>query len=665
VHTIRIRVEAKPAGGYRVRLLSGAEGNPTGDEPTEDLPADLDRAAAPAALPKGAVAKAVQIFLRDNEEEPEFVPIGEFLGSLLLPGKVGERWDELRHAHSQQGLRTVLEVEPDELRPIPWELIRRNRLRLFIDQEAPWLRAHGLQPDESQELVPLRLLVVEGERDSDLCTATERDGKLGTAAELRGIKAALPAFKGRIDAFFLREPTPAQLEDAVKTIRPHIFHFLGHGMPDPATGEPGLRIRGWPATLTAQYVGESLKPMPRLAVLNACRSGVGVTPGQSLSPSQIRTLAEAFLDYGAAAVVGMQGDVRGSAAGLFGAGLYGALAAGQPVDQAVASARRRVDAGGGNPNARNWALPSLTARVCPEQVLPLACGISEADQRLVEDELFEPIKLFVDRTEARAKLAGAADPDDGPPERVVLIVGHMGAGKTWLVNWIRTRCAFRGRRVRYVDFRDKKNLDFIDALTVIRDTSEDVPSLAVPAARAFCLFNYELGFLVNGEIPVEPPGEVPCDPPELPRDRRFGQTGELILESFRTALGAATAHAPLLLIFDHVDAIKSDFETWIYPHLIARLDTDLPNVRLIVVLSSEERANLWPSNARRVRTEVAADLIPPEEYCECAEELVLALFANVAKKHERVISTLTETVVERWEPKLLQELEGIVARLGP
>jgi hypothetical protein len=642
VEIVRIRV-AREEGDYRVHLLSGAAGDVGAGDPAATIPGDLDTGDAPEIFEPPVDAAKIRAYVQDNPESKEFGRIGDYLGKLLLPDPVGAGWDARRQA-SEEGLCTLLEIDPD-LRFVPWELARRQGRRLFLDQKAAFARVGEFKEDSTDLIAPLRLLVVAGE-DSE---------PLGTATEMRGIRAALPDFCGRIDAEFLTAPTRQDLIDALQRVRPHIFHFMGHGMHD--SGEPALTLSGW--VLTRQFVFDSFTPVPRLVVLNACRSGAAAPEG--LSADEVGALSDAFLSQGAVAVVAMQGDVRGRAAGLFGAGLYRGLARG-PVDQAVAAARSAVVNADGNEIARDWCLPALTLNVHPERVLPLTFGIPDDELAHVERKLFLPIRLFVDRTQKRWELAGAVDPDAGSPEPVVLVTGELEAGKTWLVNWLRARCALRGRRVRYVDFKGPNNLNFVRTLAAIRDTPEDVPCLAAPAIRAFDRFNYDLGFLMTGQKPPEPAAELPTAPPPITEDALpGGESAEHILASFRAALEAATETRPLTLILDHVGGIlKADFHTWIYPFLISEIAANRPpNVHLIIVLSKEESRDFWPSDAPPVNSVITLDLMETDEFPELAEEILLAYAKDVEADDSVLIASIRAYVKKPWSPKQLQNVVSI------
>jgi hypothetical protein len=651
--TALIRVTAG-AGGYDLQLFAEQDGVADWlDEPlaSSTAPGDLAAMEAPADVGNGPLEDRIRRFVLDQRESGAFEDIGEHLAKLIFRGDVATRWDALAGAG---GFRTLLEIDPDNLRLLPWELMSRDGA-LFVEQTRVFARVRKFVDDSKQELVPIRLLVVEGERD---------DETIGTQDEIRAIKLALPKFGGGIEAEFLTEPSESELRAACQRIRPHIFHFIGHGMRHGTSKEPALRVRDrsggrtWP--LTRRYVRDVLRPTPRVAILNACRSG---------DLEGVRALTDAFLDRNAAAVIGMQGDIRGQAAAMFGSGLYQALAGGELIDEAVTSARNAVYTEVGvTRQERDWFLPSLTLRVRPEQVLPVTYGISEDERRWVEDDLYKKIRLFVDRTKERGKLAAGVDPDDGTPGRLLVVTGDQRTGKTWLLHWIRMRCALRGRRVKYVDFRGEGNLNFLPALLTIRDTSEDVARLAA-AADAFDRFNYDLTFLAEGKLTAEPIGEVPKVPPPGP-DTRL-QSGpvnamEYLFGSFRGALNEASSSSQLILILDHVDGLlKGAFLDYLYPHLIRKVfDGELPNVRVVLGLSTEQRRDYWPSGEARIGEWVDVDLVPSDRYLELLEDLLLAM-GRSSSPDKDFIQAAAAYVREPWPMYRLAAIPMLVGGGDP
>lgn len=646
--SVLIRISDEPGdGGYSVELhQEGGNGDWSAPSARARIAPDLDAGTAPEVLAGADLALAARTFIRSHETSPAFTAVGDWLGGLALRGDVGDEWERLA-AETPNGLRTLLDVTAEPLSLLPWELMRRDGRLLFTKADHPFARAKRLVADDTQELVPLRVLVVEGTRGD----------ALGTREEIDGIRAAVPAFGGRIDVTVLSEPTVHELHDEHQRVRPHILHFAGHGLIAPGTNEPALRIGNW--LLKRQDIDTVLQVSPRVAVLNACRSGES-------DVDQVRALAQTFLANGSAAVVGMQGDVRGAAAACFGRSLYAALAEGKLIDEAVADARAAVYMlTGSEQGARDWFLPSLTLRVRPEQVLPVHCfpGLTDNEIEHIERHLYAGVRFFVDRVQERWDLVKAADPDEGRPRRLVLVAGNQQIGKTALVNWIRTRCALRGRRVRYVDLDQGETVGFVEALTIIRDTAEDVPSFCDCATSAFARFNYDLGHLLEGGLPPEPEGPLPADPPEIPARIELGEgLTERLFASFREALIQTAEDKPLLLILDHVGKIlPADFLQRIYPLLLKELAENGPsNLRVVVVMSDEQRRMFLPADEVPVWSEVRVDLIAPEQYESLAEEIVLRIGRQLDDNYRGVVVALAKVIQQPWPPSKLVVLRTLV-----
>jgi CHAT domain-containing protein/AAA ATPase-like protein len=640
--TLLLSVVEDPAGdGYQVALFQEDSdgGWPAAPLAACAIPAGLDPAGIPTEVGPGPAIERISAYVQANTQSDVFGRIGEYLAGLLLTGDVAARWDKIRQDHSD-GVRTLLRIDPPELRLLPWELMGRNGDRLFVDPASQFARVQRLDNDDAgrlgHESLPLRVLVVDGESDSSL----------GTVDEVRAIKRALARFGGRVEAEFLTEPSETALRAAYERLRPHVFHFVGHGARVPKTKEAALRVydrsagKAW--LLTSEYVRNLLRPAPRLTVMNACRSG---------QVTDVGSLTEAFVAGGGAAVIGMQGDVRGEAAAMFGGGLYEALADGLRLDEAVTRARRDVYAATGVARSgRDWFLPSLTLRVRPEHVLPMTSALSLPQWRQVENRLQSQngFRVFVDRTDQRHRLARWIDSDanSGTYPRLLVLEGQSQTGKSSLLHWIRRRCALHGQSVRYVNFDGDGNLDLVGALCAIRDTDEDPPARG-GAANAFDRFNYDLPYLAAGRLPREPrPGPLPhVESAPVPESLRPGPVVlvDRMLESFRDALGAATAQDPLILILDHLDGLlKPMFQQELYPGLIRRIaeEDGLAGLRLVVALTNDSQDSYWPSDERNAGEWIKVELCQPNQWVPLAEDFVLALGKEFEEKDAQLIKLM-------------------------
>ncbi len=242
-----------------------------------------------------------------------------------------------------------------ELVDLPWELLYDGVLDRFLaaSNRTPLVRTLDVPPAPPRppEPPPLRMLVVvSGPADRPLLDAATEWNRVAEAARV-------PVGDGRLLLQRLDDARPETVRDALRTSRPHVLHYVGHGGYDPATQQGTLVLEGEDGngrSLRAEEVASLVAEAPdlRLVVLNSCEGS------RSSMVDPFAGTAQALLGLGVPAVVGMQFEVSDDAAIGFSRGFYGALCAGAPVETAVGEARLAMMTEG---EGSEWATPVLYA----------------------------------------------------------------------------------------------------------------------------------------------------------------------------------------------------------------------------------------------------------------------------------------------------------------
>jgi hypothetical protein len=242
------------------------------------------------------------------------------------------------------------------LAALPWEL-------LWDEGPAPLLLAGGglggvarrldlpqALPPPRAATGPLRILAVSPQA--------------GIAPELRQVERAAraaawaPLLDGGLAE--LREVEPADRGALLRAVAEHgppdVVHFYGHGRM--AGGEGALLLDGdggWtPAPALAAALGGA-----GLVALHACQ-GAALHPAGDEGDPLLGGVAQALCAAGVPAVLGMQLTVRVSAATSAAAAIYGGLAAGRSLQEAVAAARRALFVE--ERDGASWFVPALYLR---------------------------------------------------------------------------------------------------------------------------------------------------------------------------------------------------------------------------------------------------------------------------------------------------------------
>ncbi|GAB7187266.1 hypothetical protein ATKI12_7097 [Kitasatospora sp. Ki12] len=617
---------------------------------------------------------------------------GERLFALLTPGTVGALWGRVRAGARAEDtgadpVRLSLEIAVEDLRRLPWELLRDGGSWIFHDPRLLVSRRHapahlpvpgfpgaegdgdgngeapadaGRRPAGPAELGPLRVLLV-------VCNPLDRTDLADQ--EHATIAAALGTSPGRAHLQVLEGPSHQRLFDEVRTWRPHVLHFVGHGMPAVEGAAAALPFN-WATrenpevdpkeqwSLESEDIAELLDEWrPRLVVLNACRTAADPV-------DKLGGLAHAFLEAEAEAVVSMQADIDSPAGVAFACALYREVVKGLAVDRAVHTARREL---------RNrfseqgyWALPVLATQRDPEAALAIRFVPTERSiTTLCENSLYRDLKLFVDRADERRVAWQALDPV-GPQEgRPLLVisgqsrVGSRCTGKTWFTRSCLLSCFLHGHRITYVDLRSRPSggaggepgsthKDWLGLLRAVRDGCLDDSQPEPMRPEAFSAFNAELNALVAGAVPVTAgPGAAPAEPVAdqgRPFDEQVGQADRRRAGIFRAFLDALHAADPdpdrvHVLALDHAEFLLPEMcRQAVYPELIEPVARrrEAP-LRLLLVTTKDwiDRGALPPEDGGWWQPVLTLGDFPDRDYLRLADEYCQRAGLNFAAEEVR------------------------------
>lgn len=289
--------------------------------------------------------------------------IGSELYRALFKGSILQCFfRSLSHVESRPntGLRIRLEFDPSKpslacLGALPWELMYRAESRDYLSRNLLTPVVRYLDVSHLQTAPPpiqdeLCILVI--------VSSPHGVPPLDHDAELERIESA---WGTRADIRILRpeRPTLRALRRLLRETSPHVLHFIGHGAFDVTTGHGSLLLedeRGRSHAVTGSLLAETLKigHRIRLVFLNSCE-GARLSRREGQDP--YHGVASALLMGGVASVVSMQFPVSDRAAVVFSDAFYTALAAGDPIESAVAEGRLAVYQE--QPNSWEWATPAL------------------------------------------------------------------------------------------------------------------------------------------------------------------------------------------------------------------------------------------------------------------------------------------------------------------
>ena len=571
MRTVILRIDQANGDGFPLTLLEVSEGGGRLDpQVTAVLPADA---------PGLAAADHRALMLEELGASNRFAVAGDELFAVLAQGAVGEQLRALR------GARIYFDIRPRHLRRVPWELMRRDELPLFAAEDAACARV-GPQSDfaasADTERWPLRILVVDGSRPDD---------PIGADEELVELQVALRPIAGLVDLEILRRPTVAAVEQAYGQLRPHVFHFIGHGVAtEDGAGALQLRDEDSEHDEDEDWPGDAIREQlrgwrPNVAIVNACRSA------NHDDHDGVWDVSDAFVDIGVPAVIGMQGDIPITAATTFTRALYGALASGQELDLAVRSARQRLRAGKGR-MLRDFGLPVLHLSRPANAVLSLGHAVPEDERIVLERTRWNDLRAFVDRTAERRRVWRLAEPpcvaspDAATELDLLFVAGARGAGKSALVRSCLRTLELAGSNVGYVGLGGR-TVTFLDVLRAFRDVLEASPVHGARNADAFRAFNHAVNHLLDGHAPPALPEGPIADRNVAFPDREPGPPDIIarLFAAFRGSLQAtADKDEPLLLALDGLSHLEASDVPRLVTELLEQIALrHVPGVRMLLV----------------------------------------------------------------------------------
>jgi hypothetical protein len=343
---------------------------------------------------------------------------GGRLFSAVFAGQVGEclrrSVDRARAEDATLRIRLRLSDCP-ELADVPWEFLYDKDDDWFValSEATPVVRYLQLpnQPRPMSVTLPLRVLAIRSEPVGF--------PQLDLEAEWSQVMASLGEFinEGAIIVTDLVAPTLSELRRVLLRERFHVLHYMGHGGFTAQDG--GVLLFTDRAGRGAPVTGDQLSVMLRdhtslrLAVLNACEAG------RTDPADPFGGIADTLVRRGIPAVIAMQFEITDTAAIEFAPALYGALAAGRPVDAAVAEARKAIYA----VSQLEWATPVLHLRADNAHLFDITQDGRRSDDALASETSSGDRTVGIRRSRVNPRvLAGAG---------VVLLVAAVLAA--WLV----------------------------------------------------------------------------------------------------------------------------------------------------------------------------------------------------------------------------------------
>lgn len=438
----------------------------TGEYLTDDsiscaLSADLDIAA-------DRIAESLH---RQGTSTDALRSIGRELYDLINDCDVGNKWFELyRNNNSGEPLRVYLDIKPEILSKLPWELMMDPDHRGVFNAPGHLpMRGTPLAPaspaDHTPPL-PIHLLIIKCKMRDDADQDSDH-----AQEEIDAIIEAIGKSAGIWHTYVLIDPTNETLAEFLKKYPINIIHFIAHNTDE---DESGFRLNDRERITISRLESliTEMKRRPSLLFFNGCRT-----------TQMIRR--EVYQKIGCRAIIGNQGIVYGAPSVLFAQAFYEKLAEGESIDQAMRKARTELyhrsvipDRNDGSDDYFDWGMPTLTLYGAPQDVITYDLRTLAAWQaQLIRNGIRSSVRLIVDRFRTRDRIWRVIYEDDKPRKQLILITGKERYGKSLLLQSVLLTCRLRGSLGVMVDLRGTSGVTRSDG----RKRAEDVISLICEA----------------------------------------------------------------------------------------------------------------------------------------------------------------------------------------
>jgi hypothetical protein len=327
--------------------------------------------------------------------------MGERVFTGLFKNGVGEHFRRCRDAafHSRkEGLRLRLRFRTDDemadyLAAVPWERmwepktsehLATQRLTPVVREIAAPRRPGGLEVEP-----PLRILVVDA--------APKTMARLNLKLEIDRMAEALETLVegGQVELLRLENVTKDEMRDALLAEDIHILHFMGHGGYNPDSGLGAVFFENEDGTkdqvdgeMLAAYLKLEGRGSLRLVVLNACKTARH--KGRLGGPLYNGVASTLLERTEVPAVIANQHSISDAAAIEFSRHMYGRIAAGDGVDEAITEARLRLWT-----RTQEWATPILYLTAPNGKVLKVQTIQRRKTVRVVRSRTKSEIELGI------------------------------------------------------------------------------------------------------------------------------------------------------------------------------------------------------------------------------------------------------------------------------